>query len=163
MIVIKNNFNLKARARELWIEINENDGCGYWSFPLWSKNGLSCKKINFEQSQLLLKLFQNHFRYGSELDMPEICHWDAQLWIPATGKLPLVWRVPRHCTTTESCPYSEEHCTRDHNRTLECWIDNDGRDDQMDKVDRGKIYGWTSGWSCLRIPKMGIKPYVVQA
>ena len=34
---------------------------GTENFLLWSKNGLSCKKINFEQSQLLLKLFKITF------------------------------------------------------------------------------------------------------
>ena len=58
----------------------------------------------FEQSQLLLKLLKSHLRCGSELDTPEICHWDAQPQIPTTGKLPLVWRAPQHCTATESCP-----------------------------------------------------------
>ena len=34
---------------------------GTENFLLWSKNGLSCKKINFEQSLLLLKLFKTVF------------------------------------------------------------------------------------------------------
>ena len=34
---------------------------GTGNFSLWSKNGLSCKKINFEQSQLLLKLIKTIF------------------------------------------------------------------------------------------------------
>ena len=61
MNVIKSNFDLYARAGELCFEINEFKGCGTENFPLWSKNGLSCKKINFEQSQLLLKLFKTIF------------------------------------------------------------------------------------------------------
>ena len=37
------------------------EGYGTENFPFWARDCLSCKKINLEHSQLLLKLFKTIF------------------------------------------------------------------------------------------------------
>ena len=68
------------------------------------------------------------------------------------GKLPLVWMAPQRIVGS---PQSDEH-----NQTLGYRESEDDQNHRMDTIEL--FYGWTSEWSCLRIPKMGIKPYVVR-
>ena len=49
-----------------------------------------------------------------------------------------------------------------YNQILEYREDKDDQNHHMDTVEFEVFYGWTSEWSCLRIPMMGIKPYVVR-
>ena len=84
----------------------------------------------------------------SEGELPHV--WTT---LPGNGTLPQVWIAPQHMATN---PYNDNY-----DQILGFREDKDDQNHHMDTVEFEVFNSWTSEWSCLRIPKKGIKPYVV--
>ena len=161
MNVIKSNFDCMQEQENFVLKSMKLKAVALKIFRFGPKMVLVVRRL-IEQSQLLLKLFKTIFDmdqnwtrlwYVTELHNPDPCNWKVAPSLKSTaalhgnGKLPLVW-IALH-RRLQSKPLNA-----DRQRWLR-WSNGESWS--------GKCYGWTSRWSFLRILKMGIKPYAVQA
>ena len=84
-------------------------------------------------------------------------------------KLPLVWMTSQHTEWQQKVTPCLDDAAAHCNQSSEWRTQPNPQIQRRQRWPKpshghnrfGSVYGWTSEWSCLRIPNMGIKPYVV--